>query len=267
MSCIEITGSQQILLDGLKHVTSSECGLTIGAKCWLGGDREGKVTMFHKDSYPHNAIGDVTFIWRPVNPDFTDSESRTLWIWCHPSFYKELRQELTDLFDLDYSPVLEDVQMKNQSEIPPEKKTRKSKKQSGNVEQIKIALKNIPKLPHYINKESNVRLTLLKDTLNRFRLTGPLSNAILTNALHPAEVFDKYLHNSPKSTWWKEYRSKTTDSTALKTLEEFNSPSYFPPHAIIGANVIDPRLFLKRNRFKATGKNQGLFYNTFSFGC
>lgn len=257
---MEMSGSEQVLLEGFKRLTSSECGLTIGAKCWISGNREGKVTLFHKDSYPFNVIGDVTFIWKPKNED--TSEHRIIWIWCHPSFYQELRQELSDVFNLECIVTQQDIEMKEPTEIPAPKASKKSETSKQNVERTKIALKNVPhsKIPEYINKITKVRLLSLKDALNRFRLTGPLSNAVLTNALHPAELFDQFLFHNQAKNWWKEYKvEKSTDCITFKLLEDYNSPSYFPPHIVIGGQVIDPRLFLKRTRSKAIGKNQGLY--------
>ena len=257
MNCVELSGPQQVLLDRFKFVTSSECGLSVGAKCWLSGTREGKTTLYHKHSYPYNIIGDVTFMWKPDVPD--PSKTRTLWIWCHPSYYNELWNELTNVFDLKrVSDIPFDAEMRDISENTPKNKKQVSKRDK-NVEQAKIARKNVPisKINSSTNILLNVTMISLKDTLNRIRLTGPLSNAVLSKALHPAQLYDKYLLTS-KTNWWKESRNDISEDITFKLLEKYNSPSYFPPCCILGGHVIDPRLFLKRNRTKAIGKNQGL---------
>ncbi|XP_065204275.1 ribonucleases P/MRP protein subunit POP1 [Planococcus citri] len=257
MNCIELNGPQQVLLDGFKLITSSECGLSVGAKCWLRGSREGKVTLYHKNSYPFRVIGDITFIWKPDKIE-DSTKSRTLWIWCHPSYYKELWDELVDIFGLELIPAKsQDIEMEDLSQNPSSKPAETSSKRNKNVERTKIACKNVPhrRIDKYVNSKSNVTMISLKDTLNRFRLTGPLSNAVLSKALHPAQLFDKYLTQS-KTIWWNEYRAEVPEEITFKLLEKYNSPSYFPPYSILGGHVIDPRLFLKRNRTKAIGKNQ-----------
>lgn len=248
-------------MDGFKLITGVECGLSTGARCWLNGTKEGKVTIYHKNSYPYNVIGDITFIWKPDVAECT--KIRTLWIWSHPSYYEELWNELVDLFSLKLIPTLPlDVHMEDLSKNTPKTEEYSSKKDK-NVEQVKIAFKNVPhsKIDKYANTKTNVTMISLKNILNRFRLTGPLANAVLCDALHPAQSYDKYLIPS-KMNWWKEYRNELSDDVAFQLLEKYNLPSYFPPHSILGGHIIDPRLFLKRNRTKAIGKNQGLTLTT-----
>lgn len=210
-------------------MSSSECGLSIGAKCWLSGNREGRLTLFHSGRYPYEVIGPVTFMWKS-----STEHNRTLWLWSHPAFYHEILDELIKVFKLN--PICEDVEM----EAEPSGK-----------EVMKIKPKNVPfsKVQRYSNDETKIVVSSLENTLNRFRLCGPLSNSVLSKALHPAELFRHVLG--------KVAEQKFEEPSAFKLLEKFSSPSQFPSHAILGSCIIDPRLHLKRKRKKAVPTNEG----------
>lgn len=211
-------------------MSNPECGLSVGAKCWLSGNREGRLTLFHSGRYPCDVIGPVTFMWKPSAEHY-----RTLWLWSHPAFYQEVLTELINVFKLN--PVCNDVEMETEP--------------SGKESTI-IKSKNVPfsKVQQYSNDKTNIVVSSLASTLNRFRLCGPLSNSVLCKALHPAELFRKVLGQ------FDEQRSEEQLS-AFQLLEKFSLPSLFPSHAILGSCVIDPRLHLKRKRKKAVPSNEG----------
>ncbi len=236
--CIEIRATVEQIINGFKSMTNPECGLSISAKCWVSGNREGTITLYHANRYPHDVIGNVTFMWNP-----STESVRTLWLWCHPAFYKETLDELMKVFNLQSTACNFEEQQKDANEID---KTE--------VERIKINLKNVPhtRAPRYVNEQENVIVLLLKDTLNRFRLTGPFSNATIAKALHAAESFDEVLLQADCNSWWREYRIKRTDrADNLLLLKKYGTPTELPSHIILGAHVIDPRLFLQHRRTKA----------------
>ena len=74
MVCIEVTGPEAVLLEGLSHLCSPACGLTFAARSLLGGQREGSLVLYAPDQYPMDAVGTVTFTWRP--PDTQASNLR-----------------------------------------------------------------------------------------------------------------------------------------------------------------------------------------------
>ncbi|XP_062583770.1 ribonucleases P/MRP protein subunit POP1-like [Saccostrea cucullata] len=95
MCCIEVQGNEEDIISGVSRLCNSQTGLTIGAKMYLEGTREGSCVLYKQDQYPLGAICPVTFLWRPR----TESHSlRQLWIWCHPASYNELWQELEASF-------------------------------------------------------------------------------------------------------------------------------------------------------------------------
>ncbi|KAJ8878099.1 hypothetical protein PR048_022566 [Dryococelus australis] len=212
--CIELSGPVDTLLSALKHHTSTDCGPTFAAQSCLKGTREGSVMFFQRDAYPYRFVGPVSFTWCPQETDH-----KTLWLWAHPAFYKEILQELTTTFDL---------QPDESSDALMETSTIAF---SSSVEQLKLAPRNVPFLlvPRLRSGDGKVHVALLKDTLSRLRLTGPLSQAVLTQAL-----------------------AVTGDRTAAWcTLKCCASPAEMPPHVVVGVTLCDPRLHLPPKRTKA----------------
>lgn len=142
-SCIELKGPGHLLEEKLKQ-HCDQGGLTFSAKSYTQGNREGTLMFYRKNGYPKSPLGTVQFIWRPG-----DFEEKTIWIWVHPSFYLEFLSEICASFGFDLD-----------SSLPPFSRSPSS----------------------YISTE-NCQLVLLRNCLNRFRLYGPLSLAILTDAL------------------------------------------------------------------------------------
>lgn len=72
------------------------------------------------------------------------------------------------------------------------------------VEMKKIQLRNVPysRTPKYTNN-CGISLVILKDTLNRFRLTGPLSQAVLSQSLTP--IFLDKRAKKEGSDWVNDY--------------------------------------------------------------
>nr|XP_018905386.1 PREDICTED: ribonucleases P/MRP protein subunit POP1 isoform X2 [Bemisia tabaci] len=241
MNCIELLGPYSHLVATLKSHTSAECGLTFGAKCYKSGVREGNVMFFEKDKYPFGAIGKVDFLWR-FN-DLSEETDAKLWLWCHPAYFNQILEQIISSFDLQI--------------VSSDGKQSKKKKEK-RKEKLKLDTRNIPftRVPTYTSSTGIVKLNLLKDTLNRFRLTGPLANAVLTSAFkipEPSssaefEAFD----------WWSEYYSSEKKSAAYAAQKNFwallascTSPCQLPPHSAVSVTIVDPRLTLPQTRTKA----------------
>lgn len=213
IAAIELSGPVDQLKMKLDMITSRDAGLSFTAKCYMNGTRAGKVELFKANQYPYGAICPVDFLWR-----HDDSTEKTLWIFVHPTTYQEVLKELILLFE-----------MKN------EKYERMS--------DIKFITRNDATVrnPKYVNDATKVSLIELKSTLNRLRLTGPFSNAVLLKALKPTEsdanswlskLFETNMnfHNShdKQLDFWNQFKST-------------KSPSEIPPNSIMNVNVIDPR--------------------------
>jgi len=79
-------------------------GPTFGAVCYITGTMQGQTVLHRENSYPLHALGDVTFLWRPLSEASSEcdgSEScRQLWIWTHPACYSDILTELKKVFEL-----------------------------------------------------------------------------------------------------------------------------------------------------------------------
>jgi ribonuclease P/MRP protein subunit POP1 len=238
VGCIEITGPIDILSAGFRRMTSSKCGLTLMAKIYSAGSREGRVDLFKADSYPEQSLGSVSFVWRQV---MGETETRSLWIYAHPTFYRELVQELCVVFDL-----------KNLSKVAKED----MEVDGGQKQRVDRNIRN----PKYANAATNVSMEELKDTLNRFRLTGPLSQAILHKSLRPAQISgDNWL-----SKWSEGKREAVHASQAAfwDATETVASPAELSSHLVLTLNAEDPRIHRPGIRKRALPKiDDELRYN------
>lgn len=255
---------EQDILTGLKTLTSPDCGLTFSAKYTLSGIREGKLTLFKTGMYPLGVIGSVTFIWRPE----VIRNERTLWIWTHPACYSEVLQEMIKVFSLEI----------NENETPMEvdsglRTDRVDKVR--NIEMEKLQNRNIPftKAPKYKSRKMNVKMVLLENILNRFRLIGPLSQAVLTEAFHLVDI-NKLLEmkndqsemnkETNRCDWVLDLYSSKPMLKCFKEQQEFwqemkyvTSPNQLPAHIILPLMIVDPRLHMPNQKNKAVVEIDG----------
>lgn len=212
---IEISGSLDHLRDKFKQITSQECGLTLMAKCFQNGSREGHVDLFKIDSYPLKALARVSFMWKS-----SDDTRKTLWLFVHPTAYREVLQEIIILFQL------QNVNRNDDDSTDAKVVTRN---------------KSLSRNPRYVNSGTGVEVVELKDTLNRFRLTGPYSHAVLLKALKPAMPVDKSWLGKLLDSDLNLQKAHSAQVQLWKDFETATSPSELPPHVIVGLNVVDPR--------------------------
>ncbi|RUS90150.1 hypothetical protein EGW08_002117 [Elysia chlorotica] len=240
-ACIEVRGNRQTLLEGLGHITSSESGLTFGAKITAGGARQGQLILYNMDSYPKNTIGPVTYLWQPQHQDKGIERGpifNTLWISCHPSIYKEVLNELKKCFGSeDLSDCTESI----------------------------LGVKD----------GTGVTIKSLKDQLVKFRLYGPSSNLVLAETLQIADT--EVLSFSPekveeskknKTMWWKNFFSSSDNKKMLvqqsqvwQKIAKCQSPCEAPPNCVIALTVRDPRLMLPPKKNKVQVANAGSVTN------
>lgn len=260
LCCIELIGPFHTLLSGLARHTSSCSGLTFGAVSLLDGSHEGEIMFYEDGKYPYKAIGTLLFFWKPNEPSL--SEERKLWLWAHPSFYQHVVNALASTFDLhneastDPMPITENgnSQGKEFSQPPKRMKIQAEDIKSKNVEEMKLVTRNVPfeRTPKYKNSCGRVQMVLLKDTLNRFRLTGPLSQAVLREALQLQYDDKTEPHTDPVSKEGRESHHKFWDS-----ISNLSSPAELPPRIILSLTVKDPRLQIPDKRTKAVAQSSG----------
>ncbi|XP_046383506.1 ribonucleases P/MRP protein subunit POP1 [Ischnura elegans] len=284
--CIELMGSFAGVLKGLSMLTRQECGLSFQAKMWCNGDREGSIMLFHSDSkYPHGAIGRVSFLWKPLggpkgsgssepmvvgeDDDSLTRESndngdgnvkvddgggedsdqtRVLWLWVHPSYYMEVKEELMKVFSFE--------NCRPDSEGEPPLKRLKSEKSSAGFKQrqrkgeklsekakTSEATGDVPEL----FSGNNVKMKILKDRLVRLRLTGPLSHAVLRETLaiapQPKDGVPRWLEA------WEDVFKQQRE--LWDRLSVITSPANISPSMILGLAILDPRGNLPPKRTKA----------------
>ena len=163
-TCIEISGPLEILISCFqKHVDPY---FNFQKEYALKGEEEETIMFYKKGGFPNFPLGNISFMWKPGN-----SNHKTVWLWIHPGTYQEIFYELVSNFnfELKYSAELDEVSEKEDyidaGKMPPAFKIFKE------VE-----------IPVYINKK-NCEMIILRNSLNRFRICGPLTHYVLMEAL------------------------------------------------------------------------------------
>lgn len=258
--CIELIGPFQTLMSGLSRHTSSCSGLTFGAVSLTDGSREGEIMFYEDGKYPYKPIGSLLFFWKPM--DTSSSNERNLWLWAHPSFYQHLVNTLASTFHLQNCVSTESVHktehgnsQSQESELPLKRmKIQAEDKNLKKVDDIKLVTRNVPfeRTPKFTSSCGSVHMVLLKDTLNRFRLTGPLSQAVLREALELVND-DKTIPQSDKVTSTECISDKDRESHHYfwRSISNLSSPAELPPRIILSLTVKDPRLQIPDKRTKA----------------
>lgn len=108
-------------------------------------------------------------------------------------------------------------------------------------------------LNNLIYKNDTIELKVLKHDLSRFRLTGPLANTILWNALKITE--QKHI-DVEYNKWAKLFLYNKEDEYLVAMQERWNTlhisaPSEIPPHIVSPFIVQDPRFNMPKKRTKA----------------
>lgn len=205
-NCLELSGDYEDVINLFKTLTDPTVSLSIGAKAYTGGLREGSTMLFRPDT--HRAVGSVYFHWKPA----TNHQTRRMWLWCHAAFH----EELIDIFLKHYNFKL-----------------------SSESDETKI----------YFNGE----ITLIENqwNLSRFRLTGPLSNAVLQNTLQI--VKDESSHPEWVKKYFEESRLEPFCSSHeyWEHLKSAASPTEVSPHLILPLIISDPRYNFPKKRTKS----------------
>jgi hypothetical protein len=251
-----LSGGEVDLIRGLSRLCSPKIGQTFGAKMNLKGNYEGRTILYKSDSYPNNCIGPVRFIWKKQQCE----KERSLWIWSHPSIYKQIEQQLLAIFQfklnennqkssLKLDKTDETIETNDQnddiinkkrrltssSSISTEKKLKQEPQASEQTKQNYISLKNETQI-----FEMPIEMKLMKDKLIRFKLIGPMSTTILGNVLQTVNIST----NEAKK---YDYYQKQAD---LWNSLKFNikNPNEITPSTIISLLVNDPRFFLPKKK-------------------
>ena len=253
LGCIEISGRYCDINDSLAQITPISRHSFFSSPEVLNGSREGIAWLYHPGTYPFGAIGNVSFTWKPSSAEMDDHEvaSRTLWVWSHPSFYDEVWEILKIILDL--RPIEKD----NPATVSNHNKFKDV------INEKKLSSKNIPqsKLSSFISSKYPTSLIVvpLRDTLNRFRLLGPLSQIILFDTLKKTdvEVLEQPMLEATNITnnnraWWMSIKDDAKDISKIKWDFWSSLGSKEPGHVmsgiVLGLTVRDPRKLLPIHR-------------------
>lgn len=217
MGCIEIRGQLEVLRNGFERMRGTCTGLGICAKAYVNGHREGSTELFAIDAYPYKAFGRVRFMWKRK----LDTETKhRIWFFVHPSIHTKLIDEFCELFSLE-------------------------EMDSGETS------------PIFASNDKTIELNDRKQCVNRFRLTGPLSHAILAAAFKPKTSilaedqswFAEYIKDSKNAIFNEKTNAYWNMATQAKSSHDI------PRNAILSLNIEDPRINRPKKRAKANIDN------------
>lgn len=207
----QINGSCELIKKAFSSITNSSCGLSVAAKAFVAGNREGTIHIYKPNQYPLGYVGEVSFVWEPC-----ESADRKMWLFVHPSQSKEVEIILTELSGLKAT---------RESGVP-----QKKKKPNENLQAMLM--------PGAFNRfrltgpNSHALLTrALKtvDNINKIKNDG-------WAAYHSNGAMK--LHLKDKHDYWQILSTAAT-------------PSQVPPRLVLGLVVRDPRLSRPNKRTKA----------------
>lgn len=222
IGCIEVSGPIEELRKGFNQMKGPKFGLGICAKAYIGGARAGTAELFKPNAYPLGALGSVNFIWKQ---ELSDVPVRRVWIFVHPSIYQSVASVIQEVFALKLIEEAMESENNNTSTNPPNK---------------------------FQNHSAQIEMVQLKDNLNIFRLTGPLSQSVLSAAFKckPAEIND--------GSWFKDFNNERSTASAhnfqseyWQQLRDVKSPAELPPNLVLALNIEDPRINRPKKRTKA----------------
>uniref|UniRef100_A0A8C3WUC3 POP1 homolog, ribonuclease P/MRP subunit n=1 Tax=Catagonus wagneri TaxID=51154 RepID=A0A8C3WUC3_9CETA len=248
--------------------------LTFAAVHCLSGKRQGSLVLYRANKYPQEMLGPVTFIWKSQRTPADTSENRQLWIWLHPTLKQDILEEIKAMCQCVEptrsavcvpDSLLTPSQEKGQTDLPEEKTGRKRKREDDgeNAKAIKKVVGDGTRDPlqpySWLSPATGVVISDLTMEMNRFRLVGPLSHSVLTEALKAASVHteEEDTEKTPHR-WWTEV-CKNPESVSLHHRQEgvfgllggITSPAEIPAGTVLGLTVGDPRINLPQKRSRA----------------
>ena len=217
------------------NVLFASTGLTIAAKAYISGQREGRAVMYRSRCYPRGAIGPIQFLWQMQSfchiedeMDLNSSQlpASKLWVWCHPGMYEEVVSEVQAAVELFNSRQIDGSAVRKVPSSTTGTNTGEvvvcKTGESGAVNQPSSSKTTSTSTGREVvaSKTSiSISVKSLKDELVRFRLIGPRSHALLIETLKP--VFNFKPHQPPASP--NEQPASSSSLTASES-ESFSLP-------------------------------------------
>ncbi|XP_054982812.1 ribonucleases P/MRP protein subunit POP1 [Sorex araneus] len=262
--CLELRGGEGPILQALAPLCSADTGLTFAAVQCLSGKRQGSLTLYRADGYPRAALGPVTFIWKPASCPGDGAETRQLWIWLHPALKQDILEAIQAACQCTEpagapDPLPTPAPGAQPTESPVEQPGRKRRRGHGG-EGARAAKKvcgdaTQPHQPRaWFSLATGITVSDLTMEFNRFRLIGPLSHCILTEALRAAPVHTGAEEETPHGWWANACRSPAhvdlhrRQEATFRLLAGVSSPAELPSGTVLGLTVGDPRVNLPQTR-------------------
>ncbi|XP_074841774.1 ribonucleases P/MRP protein subunit POP1 [Carettochelys insculpta] len=270
--CLELHGKEEDLLKVLARMCSIDAGPTFAAVPCLSGKIQGSLVLYRADHYPEDVLGPITFIWKPKDGSGITSETRQLWIWTHPSLKQDILTELKSVFQCSEptetcspEPAVTFCHKEEQPDVA--MSVGKKRKREDNEGEKGVPVKKIvgdgTRVPFqsycWTSQTTGTVISDLSMEILRFRLIGPLSHCVLTEALKAASIQTEMADAETElNNWWVE-NCKNSEKVSLhqrqeaifELLQGISSPSEIPAGTILGLTVGDPRVNLPKKRSKA----------------
>ncbi|XP_027705820.1 ribonucleases P/MRP protein subunit POP1 isoform X1 [Vombatus ursinus] len=271
--CLELNGKEEEILKALARMCSIDTGLTFAAVHCLSGKRQGSLVLYRADKYPEEMLGPITFIWKPEGGTSTTPVNRKLWLWTHPTLKQDILTELklvcqcvqppeaaASIPEVVLTPHEEKSHIKQTENCKKRKRESDGEKNTNPVKKIVGDGTRNPFQPYsWTSSTTGIVVSDFTMEMNRYRLIGPLSHSILTEALKTASVYTEVedAETVPHS-WWVE-ACKNPDSVSVHHRQEaffellggIASPAEFPAGTVLGLTVGDPRVNLPQKKAKA----------------
>ncbi|XP_073406576.1 ribonucleases P/MRP protein subunit POP1 [Dendrobates tinctorius] len=269
--CVEVSGKEEDLVKALSRLCSVDTGPTFMAAPCISGRRQGSLVLYRADKYPSEALGHISFIWKPRSVSETASDKRQLWIWMHPALKADVLKELKLVCACEDRPdnfvsISEPAQPPPKEEPPARVTSAGRKRKLHDKEGEKaVPVKKIigdgtratPEPYYWTSAQTGITIRDLTMEIVRYRLVGPMSNCVLGDALHVAPLH-KDTEDSGPHDWWADYCRNPADvlrhshqESLFKSLKSLESPAQIPSGTILGLTVGDPRLNLPNIRTKS----------------
>uniref|UniRef100_A0A8C6XG81 POP1 homolog, ribonuclease P/MRP subunit n=1 Tax=Naja naja TaxID=35670 RepID=A0A8C6XG81_NAJNA len=265
--CLELIGKEETLVTALARMCNVDTGPTFAAVSCLSGKRQGSLVLYQTDRYPQDTLGPVTFLWKPRHGSGETSENRQLWIWTHPAFKQGILAELKSVFQCSEpvetcKPELVVTFSQEEDKVNIPEHVGHKRKRKDKAGETVVPVKKIigdgtrdPNQPYcWSSQTTGITISDLTMEILRYRLIGPLSHCVLTEALKVAFV---HTVNSEVNSWWVE-NCKNPDRVSLHHCQEsiFETmqglaSSDIPSGTVLGLTVGDPRVNLPKKRSKA----------------
>ncbi|KAI9010977.1 ribonucleases P/MRP protein subunit POP1-domain-containing protein [Phycomyces nitens] len=110
--CIELSGTTEHIVRVLNTVTDPLLP-SVGSARYNKGQRMGKSYLYKYMQYPANLVCPIDYLWKPSKEE---GKERTIWIWIHPSAYKEALSILRDTIKQEIQESTETIQICEQKE-------------------------------------------------------------------------------------------------------------------------------------------------------